>query len=119
MDFTGLIKKYEVLLAVEKKGEGSYVNGKWVETLTETQFMGTFLPLTHKDLRITEAGAYTTQDKKLFVVEDLKDINGDPLNLKDGDVIINNQGEFEIAQELEAPEVVNYKKYIAKKRVDS
>lgn len=119
MDVTRVIKRWEKPLKAKIKGDGHYVKGKWVQGDLEKDFVGTFLPLTPKDLQFSESGVYTTQDKKLYILNDIKDSEGNPLKLSEGDIIVDNAEEYEIKDELEAAEAVNYRKFIAKKKVVS
>ncbi|ABR46652.1 hypothetical protein Amet_4357 [Alkaliphilus metalliredigens QYMF] len=117
MDFTRIIQRWEKQISVQQK-TGQYIRGKWTEGISEVRhFRGTFLPMSDREIRYSEGGSYTTQDKKLYVKEKLKDMQGNELLLKKGDIIIDYDGEYEIDRELEAPEVVNYKKYMTKKKV--
>lgn len=117
MDLTRLIKKFERVITVKDTStEGRYENGKWVEPqLIERQFYGAILPLTAKELQIYEAGTYTTQDIKLFVVSDLKDINDSPLEIAIGEIITVDNTDFEIKEGKNASEIAGFKKYIAKR----
>lgn len=55
--------------------EGHYEpGGKWVPPTTETiEAIGVFLPFTEDDLRYSDAGTYTTQDRKLFTLTKIKE----------------------------------------------
>jgi hypothetical protein len=114
MNFTNLITKYQRQLTA-KIVTGSYVRSKWTESTNEVKFLGTLLPLSSEDLQFADSGTYTTADKKLFVLNDLKDINGNALELKHKDIISDNVSEYELSQLTDAPEAVNYKKFICKK----
>jgi hypothetical protein len=66
----------------------------------------TVLPLTGNDLRNTPEGQYTTADRVI-----LTSIS----SLKIGDILIENIIEYEIRSEINLGELINLKKYVAKK----
>ena len=115
MDLSNLVRKYEkTLILKDNTTDGKYVNGRWVEALPiEKLFKGTILPLTAEELKVYEAGTYTIQDMKLFVVSELKDLNNLDLELKEGEIVNYNSVEYEIDKYLGA-ELVGFKKYIIK-----
>lgn len=117
MNLTRLIKKFERVITIKDTStEGRYENGKWIEPQPiERQFYGAMLPLTTEELQIYEAGIYTTQDIKLFVVNDLKDINNSPLEISIGEIITVDNTDFEIKEEIDVSEIAGFKKFIAKK----
>lgn len=52
--------------------KGHYVEGDWVavETIPVSAF-GVILPFSNDDLRYTEAGTYSTKDRKLYTIDPL------------------------------------------------
>ncbi|MED4715435.1 hypothetical protein [Bacillus badius] len=54
--------------------EGHYENGDWIEPQPiPVPAFGVILPFSDDDLRYSEAGTYSTKDRKLYTIEPLKE----------------------------------------------
>lgn len=71
-NFDRLIKKYSVEFKVCQHSEGSYVSGKWQEgEESKVDMIGAIMPLSERKI-YQSGGAYTSQDRQLFVSEPIE-----------------------------------------------
>ncbi len=119
MDLSGLIKKHQRLLSVlSSTSEGEYINGKWIkpETLSKS-FYGAKLNLTSSEVKIYGDGAYTVEDIKVFVPDDLLDTSLEALVLLEEEILVIDGTKYKISKILDASELAGFRKIIATKVV--
>lgn len=86
---------------------GVYVDGEFVETLTESIVDLAPFPVTWKDLKFMTDGAYTTQDKKFYEL-------GSP-SLAVHDVVILGVDRFKIMQSTDRNDDGGFSIYLGKR----
>ena len=70
-NFTRLIRKYSTTFCLHRK-QGGYVSGKWEDGDTIVKEMrGAIVPLSERKV-YSSGGAYTTQDRELYLTKALE-----------------------------------------------
>jgi hypothetical protein len=89
-EFADFVDEFKVPFSAFSQTEGYWTDdGKWVPGETqEVPMSGIVLPLTEDDLKYTEAGSYTVKNKKIYVLEQLKE--GQEIKYKDDNYTIQN-----------------------------
>lgn len=89
-EFADFIDEFKVKFSFTKavdgywNDEGDYIPG---ETKT-VEMAGIVLPLTEDDLKYSEAGTYSTEDKKIYTLEPLE--NGQVITYKGNDYTVQS-----------------------------
>lgn len=75
--FGDMVREYGMPFIAFKEGKDGYYDeaGDWVPPSgpEKTSAIGVFLPFSDDDLRYSEAGTYSTKDRKLYTLEELKE----------------------------------------------
>ena len=71
-NFKRLINKYSVTFRLQKKSGGAFVGGKWEQgEPVITEMRGAIVPMSERKI-YGSGGAYTTQDRELYLTKPLE-----------------------------------------------
>lgn len=126
--FAYVLRKREKEVTVKRnKSNAQLVNGRLEESESDNNYITnlTVLPIRSKDIEEYEGGNYTKQDRKIYARENLEAEhiidNGDnqivDFSLKENDIIITNDGNYEIREKADWTDFADFETFIAKKVV--
>jgi len=120
-----IIRKRERQVELTKNPNEKLVNGRVQEGTPETYTISVAVfPMTSEMIQDYEGGNYTTQDKKVYVRENLEASDGTAVQVEnndvltiDDDVLTTDDDDYEIRENTPWTDHSDFKTFVAKKKV--